>query len=105
MVLRPIRHSLCPQSTRLLPVEQGYLQGMCEVRLIRRVDNTVLQGVSTHRLDGSFVATILETAAVGVLYLAWRSITEGGCLPILNESFVADHLIQTEDWDDTYYPR
>jgi len=29
------------------------------------------------KIDGSFVATILETASVGVLYLAWRSITEG----------------------------
>ncbi|TFK81589.1 hypothetical protein K466DRAFT_557746 [Polyporus arcularius HHB13444] len=29
------------------------------------------------KVDGSFIATILETAAVGVLYLAWRSITEG----------------------------
>ena len=29
------------------------------------------------KVDGSFVATILETASVGVLYLAWRSITEG----------------------------
>lgn len=28
------------------------------------------------KIDGSFVATILETAAVGVLYLAWKSITE-----------------------------
>lgn len=28
------------------------------------------------KLDGSFIATILETAAVGVLYLGWRSITE-----------------------------
>ncbi|QRV74345.1 Chitin synthase III catalytic subunit [Ceratobasidium sp. AG-Ba] len=28
------------------------------------------------KLDGSFVATILETAAVGTLYVAWRSITE-----------------------------
>ncbi|KZT18569.1 hypothetical protein NEOLEDRAFT_1143240, partial [Neolentinus lepideus HHB14362 ss-1] len=28
------------------------------------------------RVDGSFIATILESAAVGVLYLAWRSITE-----------------------------
>ncbi|KAH7912748.1 chitin synthase III catalytic subunit [Hygrophoropsis aurantiaca] len=40
---------------------------------------------SSMKLDGSFVATILETAAVGVLYLAWRGITE-------------------EDWDnDMYY--
>ncbi|KAK2464074.1 hypothetical protein APHAL10511_003904 [Amanita phalloides] len=31
---------------------------------------------SSYKIDGSFVATILETAAVGVLYLAWKSITE-----------------------------
>lgn len=29
------------------------------------------------RVDGSFVATILETAAVGFLFLGWKSITEG----------------------------
>ena len=29
------------------------------------------------KIDGSFVATVLETASVVVLYLAWRSITEG----------------------------
>lgn len=40
---------------------------------------------SSAKVDGSFVATILETAAVGVLYLAWKSITE-------------------ESWDDDYYP-
>ncbi|KAI5121371.1 hypothetical protein M0805_001184 [Coniferiporia weirii] len=28
------------------------------------------------KIDGSFVATILETAAVGTLFLGWRSITE-----------------------------
>jgi len=39
---------------------------------------------ANRKLDGSFVATILETASVGVLYLAWRSITE-------------------ESWDDDYY--
>lgn len=31
---------------------------------------------ANRKIDGSFVATILETAAVGVLYLGWRSITE-----------------------------
>jgi len=31
---------------------------------------------SNSRVDGSFVATLLETAAVGVLYLAWKAITE-----------------------------
>ncbi|KAJ7302971.1 chitin synthase III catalytic subunit [Mycena albidolilacea] len=41
---------------------------------------------SNQKVDGSFVATFLETAAVGVLYLAWKSITE-------------------ESWDeDAYYP-
>lgn len=35
-----------------------------------------MQGTNS-KVDGSFVATVLETAAVGVLYLAWRSITEG----------------------------
>ncbi|KAG6864434.1 hypothetical protein C0991_009560, partial [Blastosporella zonata] len=46
----------------------------------------VLCTASNHRVDGSFLATVLETAAIGVLYLAWRSITE-------------------ESWDDeAYYP-
>ena len=29
------------------------------------------------KIDGSFIATVFETASVVVLYLAWRSITEG----------------------------
>jgi len=40
---------------------------------------------SNAKVDGSFVATILETAAIGVLYLAWKAITE-------------------ESWDDEYPP-
>jgi len=40
---------------------------------------------SNSKVDGSFIATVLETASVGVLYLAWKSITE-------------------ESWDDDYYP-
>jgi hypothetical protein len=32
---------------------------------------------SSHKIDGSFVATVLETAAIGVLFLAWKNITEG----------------------------
>ncbi|KAJ6457438.1 chitin synthase III catalytic subunit [Mycena vitilis] len=41
---------------------------------------------SSSKVDGAFVATFLESAAVGVLYLAWKSITE-------------------ESWDeDAYYP-
>lgn len=31
---------------------------------------------SNQKVDGSFIATVLETASVGVLFLAWRSITE-----------------------------
>lgn len=29
------------------------------------------------KVDGSFIATILETAAVVFIYLGWRGITEG----------------------------
>jgi Chitin synthase export chaperone len=29
------------------------------------------------KIDGSFLATVLETASVIVLYLAWKGITEG----------------------------
>jgi len=38
---------------------------------------TILHQSSNQKVDGSFIATVLETASVGVLYLAWRSITEG----------------------------
>jgi hypothetical protein len=31
------------------------------------------------KIDGSFIATALETATVIVLYLAWQGITEGSC--------------------------
>jgi len=46
--------------------------------------NKVICTGSSAKVDGSFVATILETASVVVLYLAWRSITE-------------------ESWDDNVY--
>jgi len=32
---------------------------------------------SGSKVDGSFIATILETATVGLLFLGWKSITEG----------------------------
>lgn len=41
-----------------------------------RPSQVICKGASA-KVDGSFVATVLETAAVIVLYLAWRSITEG----------------------------
>jgi len=49
------------------------------------LSETICKG-SGSKIDGSFVATILETATVFVLYLAWRSITE-------------------ETWDDDDYYR
>ncbi|KAJ7233098.1 chitin synthase III catalytic subunit [Mycena rebaudengoi] len=49
------------------------------------LSKVICKGASA-KVDGSFVATFLETASVGVLYLAWKSITE-------------------ESWDeDAYYP-
>jgi hypothetical protein len=36
-------------------------------------------------VDGSFLATVLETAAIGVLYLAWKAITEGKLLLAYHE--------------------
>jgi len=36
----------------------------------------ICQG-SGSKVDGSFIATILETATVGLLFLGWKSITEG----------------------------
>lgn len=49
------------------------------------LSKVICQG-SSAKVDGSFIATLLETATVVVLYVAWRSITE-------------------EDWDnDAYYP-
>jgi len=50
------------------------------------LSKVICNAVNPHKLDGSFLATILETAAVCVLYLGWKSITE-------------------EYWDDTYYGR
>jgi len=46
--------------------------------------NKVICKGTDAKIDGSFVATILETTSVFVLYLAWRSITE-------------------ESWDDNVY--
>jgi hypothetical protein len=48
-----------------------------------------VQGAN-HKVDGAFVATILETASVVALYFAWRSITEGPCRR-LHFALAADH--------------
>jgi len=47
------------------------------------LNKVICKGTSA-KIDGTFIATILETAAVSVLYLAWKSITE-------------------ESWDDNVY--
>lgn len=44
----------------------------------------VICSASNGKVDGTFLATLLETATVGALYLGWRSITE-------------------ESWDEGYY--
>jgi hypothetical protein len=41
--------------------------------------NKIICRKTSANVDGSFVATILETAAVAVLVGAWVSITEGMC--------------------------
>jgi hypothetical protein len=40
------------------------------------LSRTICDGTNA-KIDGSFIATVLDTAAVVVLYLAWQSITEG----------------------------
>jgi hypothetical protein len=44
----------------------------------------VICNASGSKVDGSFIATLLETATIGFIYLGWKSITEG-------------------DWDDKLY--
>ena len=39
-------------------------------------NNVAGQG-SASKVDGSFIATLLETICVWLLYLAWKNITEG----------------------------
>ncbi|KAH7881888.1 chitin synthase III catalytic subunit [Phlebopus sp. FC_14] len=61
---------------------------------------------SSMKVDGSFIATILETAAVVVLYFAWRGITEGEAFnKKLADCVCVDSSLFAEDWDnDMYYP-
>jgi hypothetical protein len=44
------------------------------------LSRTICDGTNA-KIDGSFIATALETATVVVLYLAWQGITEGSCTP------------------------
>ncbi len=42
------------------------------------LSRTICDG-SDAKVDGSFIATALETVTVVMLYLAWQGITEGSC--------------------------
>ena len=54
------------------------------------------------KVDGAFVATLLETASVTVVYLAWRSITEGA--PRDPGPSRCGLTRRAEDWsDDPWY--
>ena len=63
------------------------------------------QGASA-KVDGSFVATILETASVGAIYLGWISITEGivSCALIFSCSGLTFYEPEDEWEEDIYYP-
>jgi hypothetical protein len=58
---------------------------------------------ANRKIDGSFVATILETAAIGVLYLGWRSITES--MSYVNIYLVPSliHVPFLGAWEDDSY--
>lgn len=76
VVLRDCVRTLRAFAAGFLLAQQNHLQGMVQfdgfdLRLMNPD-----QGAN-HKVDGSFIATILETGAVTALYLAWRSITEG----------------------------
>lgn len=57
------------------------------------------------KVDGSFIATLLETAAVVCIYFGWRGITEGAWITAMScVSFASLTMHDTEDWDVDYYP-
>lgn len=64
---------------------------------------------SGSKVDGSFIATILETATVGLLFLGWKSITEGELMsPIRRQGPSHNYdtdILSLGAWDDdsTYY--
>jgi len=74
---------------------------ICFVRFSKKqshfdAHNVAGQG-SARKVDGSFVATLLETVCVWVLYLAWKSITEGTLLASL--IFPVNHT-PLDAWDN-----
>jgi hypothetical protein len=63
---------------------QGFFPSIVTLTLTQ-----LLQHSNVH-VGGSFIATIFETAAVAMIYMAWRSIMDGvfrfvlGCMLVLN---------------------
>ena len=82
-----------------------YYLGAAVLFVLSQLDYFLLNKVickgSGQKVDGSFVATILETMTVAMLYLGWKSITEGRSLNHLQRS--SAHNSPTESWDDEQY--
>jgi hypothetical protein len=68
---------------------------------------------SNAKIDGSFIATGLETASVIVLYLAWQGITEGSsisrrvCKPICSSTahwqITGTRMYTSNEWRGLFY--
>src|SRR6266852_183391 len=65
------------------------------------------------KIDGSFLATALETASVIVLYLAWQGITEGSsisrrvceptCSPTVRWQTTGARMYTFNEWRELFY--
>jgi hypothetical protein len=65
---------------------------ICKVLLLIIAHRILLRlyQASNAKVDGSFVATLLETVTIGVLYKAWKKITESRFLANANSNAAAD---------------
>ena len=61
---------LYPYPSRLRAIQVAVSHAVCTLHAVHPFQ-------ASDKIDGSFIATLLETAAVSILYFAWRSITEG----------------------------
>ena len=59
-----------PYPSRLRAIQVAVSHAVCTLHAVHPFQ-------ASDKIDGSFIATLLETAAVSILYFAWRSITEG----------------------------
>lgn len=67
------------------------------------LNKVICEGVQ-QKLDGSFVATILETAAVAVIYFGWRGITEGQS-HLTNLTLFKTYTVLVDAWSSEAYYR